>query len=169
MRAGKGMPELDELQEMEQPCKDGSTVRTEVVTTIRFDPQIGRPEVLGLTRDITARKAAEAALKRLSDLDNRKEIDDKNRHASGDRAPAAFAQALGSASLRDRREQRHRLVGREHGVRRDPWLRRSGPRGRSACPRSIPPLPDLPAAANGQPGVVFSVVMSIRLAGSIEW
>jgi len=63
MQAGEGTPELDEPQEMEQPCKDGSTVWTEVVTTIRLNEKTGRPEVLGLTRDITERKLAEDALR----------------------------------------------------------------------------------------------------------
>jgi len=69
LRAGKVMPELVEVRELEQPCKDGSWVWTEVTTTIRLNEKTGRPEVLGLTRDITTRRAAEGALKRLADRD----------------------------------------------------------------------------------------------------
>ena len=67
MRAGKGPPGVTEPQEMGQPCKDGSTVWTEVITTIRRSEKTGRPEVLGLTRDITARKLAEDELRETRD------------------------------------------------------------------------------------------------------
>ncbi|NKN33720.1 diguanylate cyclase [Marichromatium bheemlicum] len=51
------------LTEIEQPCKDGTTVRTEVVTSLLLDAS-GRPaKVLGITRDITARKTLEARLR----------------------------------------------------------------------------------------------------------
>jgi PAS domain S-box-containing protein len=48
--------------ELEHTCKDGSTVWTEVTVTFLREPD-GRPvELLGVTRDITERKRAEAAL-----------------------------------------------------------------------------------------------------------
>jgi len=49
-------------QEIEQPCKDGSTVWTEVITRYIRDDATGRVEVFGVTRNITARRAALAAL-----------------------------------------------------------------------------------------------------------
>ncbi|MBI4832915.1 MAG: PAS domain S-box protein [Candidatus Lindowbacteria bacterium] len=50
--------------ELEQLCKDGSTVWTEVTVTFLRDPD-GKPvELLGVTRDIAERKRAEEALRR---------------------------------------------------------------------------------------------------------
>ena len=50
--------------EVDQPCKDGSIVPTEVVSSILLDGE-GRPrQILGITRDITERRRAEAELER---------------------------------------------------------------------------------------------------------
>ncbi len=49
-------------EEVEQPCKDGSTVWTEVVTVYWRNPRNGRIEIHGVTRDISERKAAEAKI-----------------------------------------------------------------------------------------------------------
>jgi diguanylate cyclase (GGDEF)-like protein/PAS domain S-box-containing protein len=49
-------------EEVEQPCKDGSSVWTEVVTTYWRNPQSGRIEIHGVTRDISERKAVEAKI-----------------------------------------------------------------------------------------------------------
>jgi PAS domain S-box-containing protein len=65
--SGKAMPEHYEAEEVEQPCKDGSTVWTEAVTLMRLNEKTGRPEVLGLTRDISERKRAEEETRRLND------------------------------------------------------------------------------------------------------
>ena len=46
-----------------QPCKDGSTVWTEVITRYLINPDTGRVEVHGVTRDISERRQAEAALR----------------------------------------------------------------------------------------------------------
>jgi PAS domain S-box-containing protein len=46
-------------EEIEQPCKDGSTVWTEVVTSYHVDQESGRPVVHGVTRDISARRQSE--------------------------------------------------------------------------------------------------------------
>jgi PAS domain S-box-containing protein len=62
-RSGPLGPDSYHIDEVEQPCKDGSTVWTEVVTSYFRDRDSGHMWVLGVTRDITERKAAEAALK----------------------------------------------------------------------------------------------------------
>ncbi len=49
-------------QEIEQPCKDGTTVWTEVITTYKRIKRTERIEVHGVSREITERKQAEAAL-----------------------------------------------------------------------------------------------------------
>ncbi len=52
------------VNEVEQPCKDGTTVWTEVVTSYFLNPTTGRVEVHGVTRDIRLRKKAEAETNR---------------------------------------------------------------------------------------------------------
>jgi two-component system, sensor histidine kinase and response regulator len=49
-------------EEVEQPCKDGSTVWTEVISRYWRNEKAGRVEVHGVSRDITDRKRAEVAL-----------------------------------------------------------------------------------------------------------
>ncbi|NTU79364.1 MAG: PAS domain S-box protein [Chloroflexales bacterium] len=51
------------ITEIEQPRKDGSIVPTEVVTTLLSDAQGRVSGVLGVSRDITARRRIEAALR----------------------------------------------------------------------------------------------------------
>ena len=61
-QAGQTPPNSFRRLELEQPCKDGSTVWVESTFTWVRD-ESGRPTgVLSVTRDITARKRAEAAL-----------------------------------------------------------------------------------------------------------
>jgi PAS domain S-box-containing protein len=48
--------------EVDQPCKDGSVVQTEVTTTSLLNDR-GSIEIIGVTRDISERKKAENALK----------------------------------------------------------------------------------------------------------
>jgi two-component system, cell cycle sensor histidine kinase and response regulator CckA len=61
-RAGQTPPHSFRRLELEQPCKDGSTVWVESTFTWVRDEE-GRPTgVLSVTRDISARKRAEAAL-----------------------------------------------------------------------------------------------------------
>jgi PAS domain S-box-containing protein len=50
------------LYEVDQPCKDGSIVHTEVTTTFMCNED-GQVKVIGVSRDITDRKLAEAALR----------------------------------------------------------------------------------------------------------
>jgi PAS domain S-box-containing protein len=49
------------LSEVDQPCKDGSIVHTEVTTSYVFNER-GEVEIVGVSRDITARKQTEQAL-----------------------------------------------------------------------------------------------------------
>ncbi|MFN8380700.1 MAG: PAS domain S-box protein [Anaerolineales bacterium] len=48
--------------EIEQPCKDGSTVWTETTTRFVKNPETGHIEVYGVSRDITERKKAEDSI-----------------------------------------------------------------------------------------------------------
>jgi len=61
-RAGRIGNDTFFTSEVEQPCKDGSVVTTDAVTNFYLDERTGHVEVRGVTRDITARKAAEAEL-----------------------------------------------------------------------------------------------------------
>jgi len=63
VRAGTAPREGFYISEVEQPCKDGSTVWTEVVTGYYMSEETGHVEVRGVTREITDRKKAEEALK----------------------------------------------------------------------------------------------------------
>ncbi len=47
------------VDEIEQPCKDGSFIWTEVVTNYYRNEETGKVEVRGVTRDITERKKSE--------------------------------------------------------------------------------------------------------------
>jgi diguanylate cyclase (GGDEF)-like protein/PAS domain S-box-containing protein len=58
-----GQPVPDSRTELEQTCKNGSTVWTEVTTTAMRNAAGEFLGILGATRDITARKQAEDALK----------------------------------------------------------------------------------------------------------
>jgi len=62
MLAGKKPSEDFFLNEIEQPCKDGSTVWTEVLSKYLLNKETGRVEVHGVTRNISKRKNAEQAL-----------------------------------------------------------------------------------------------------------
>ena len=57
--SGKAPADRFYSEEVEQPCKDGSTVWTEAVTNYYINPENGRVEVRGVTRDISERKRAE--------------------------------------------------------------------------------------------------------------
>jgi PAS domain S-box-containing protein len=59
--AQSGSEGRSDVIELDQRCKDGSIVHTEIVAVYARGPD-GSTEVIGVTRDITARKAAEAAL-----------------------------------------------------------------------------------------------------------
>lgn len=52
------------VSEVEQPCKDGSTVWVEVATKLLPDPESGGIEILGVSRDITERRRYMEQLRR---------------------------------------------------------------------------------------------------------
>ncbi len=62
--ASEGEQIVSETIELEQPCKDGSSIWTEVVASCRRNASTGRLEVHGITRDISERKRAQEALER---------------------------------------------------------------------------------------------------------
>ena len=66
------------IREIEQPCKDGSIVRAEIISHLWFNPQTKNIEVHGVTRDITARKKAEEALKESEKRLRRAELTSKS-------------------------------------------------------------------------------------------
>jgi PAS domain S-box-containing protein len=53
--------------EVDQICKDGSIIHTEVVTTLMTDDQGKVNEILGVSRDITERKLAQQEIARLNE------------------------------------------------------------------------------------------------------
>jgi PAS domain S-box-containing protein len=62
LEAGEN-PNPVQVNEVDQPHRDGHIIPVEVVTKILRDPQTGTLTVLGVSRDITARRQAEVALK----------------------------------------------------------------------------------------------------------
>lgn len=58
--SGQEPPNRFYSDEVEQPRKDGSTIWTEIVNSYYTNPETGHVEVRGVTRDITARRQAEA-------------------------------------------------------------------------------------------------------------
>jgi len=84
------------ITEIDQPHKDGHIVHTEVVTTLHVDAS-GKPAyVIGVTRNITERKRAEAVIHQLAFYDPLTDL--ANRRLLLDRLPQQIARA--------RREQR---------------------------------------------------------------
>ena len=65
-RSGRQPPDRYYVDELAQPCKDGSLVWTEVITKYYTNPGTGRIELRGVTRDISERKDKEAEILYLS-------------------------------------------------------------------------------------------------------
>ena len=65
---GKEPPGIFYTEEVEQPCKDGTTVWTEVISSFYTNPENGRVEVRGVTHDISERKRAEAEIRNLNEM-----------------------------------------------------------------------------------------------------
>lgn len=68
-----GLPIDFRRKEIEEVCKDGSTVWTEITATGIYDNQGKFVEILGITRDISDRKIAEVQKEELSRLNHRLE------------------------------------------------------------------------------------------------
>ncbi len=62
-QTGKTTSDKYYIDEVEQPCKDGSTVWTEVVHSYYINPENNKIEIRGVTRDITERKQMVEALR----------------------------------------------------------------------------------------------------------
>ncbi len=62
----EGLPFIEFRGELEQPCKDGSTVWTEVATSALTDADGHITGILGVSRDISQRRAATLQLRKLS-------------------------------------------------------------------------------------------------------
>jgi PAS domain S-box-containing protein len=66
---GQASADLFQTDEVEQPCKDGTTILTEVVSNLILNEETGQVELLGVTRDITKRKRVEEELnKRINEI-----------------------------------------------------------------------------------------------------
>ncbi len=63
LKAGELPYDAHYINEVPQPCKDGSLVWTEVITTYYLNPETGKIEIRGVTRDITERKKNENAIR----------------------------------------------------------------------------------------------------------
>lgn len=63
LRSGEVSSERIYVDEIEQPCKDGSTIWTELVSSLYTNPENSHIEIRGVTRDISERKHAEEILR----------------------------------------------------------------------------------------------------------
>ena len=64
--SGKERPDKFFTGEAEQPCKDGSTVWTEVIMNYYLNEKSGHVDMHGVTRDITKRRQSEERIRQLS-------------------------------------------------------------------------------------------------------
>lgn len=70
--AGQADSNQYHTDQLEQPCKDGSSVWTEAVSSCFLNEQTGHIELRGVTRNITERKRAEEEIRRINaDLERR--------------------------------------------------------------------------------------------------
>jgi len=67
--AGQPLPEKPVRLEVQQPCKDGSTVWVEIVCNVVRNTQTGRLEVHGVSRGISDRKRTEEELRQAQKLE----------------------------------------------------------------------------------------------------
>ncbi|MEW5903298.1 MAG: EAL domain-containing protein [Pseudomonadota bacterium] len=86
-RNGHKKPGHFRTEEVELNGKDGSKIWTEIVTNFYANPQSGRIEILGVTRNINERKKAEERIRFLANFDqltglpNRAELQVRFQHA----------------------------------------------------------------------------------------
>ncbi len=64
MMTGKSSGNIEQIGEFRQYCKDGSIKDVEISTILTANPVTGRLEVIGVSRDISNRKAVEAELEK---------------------------------------------------------------------------------------------------------
>lgn len=69
IKSGKRSLDTFRTDELEQPCKDGSTIWTEVVTNFYWNKKTNQYEIRGVTRDITSRKRLEEEVRHLAFYD----------------------------------------------------------------------------------------------------
>lgn len=84
-------------RELEQRCKDGRTVWTEVATSGMFDSQGQLIGIIGISRDISERKRAEQRLAHLARYDQLTEL--PNRTLFSDRISQALSSARREATV----------------------------------------------------------------------
>ena len=104
--SGKVTPDKYYSDEVQQICKDGTKIWTEVITRYYLNERTGHIEAHGVTRDITERKRAEEALERrilaltqpLGDLSNLR-FEDLFNVEDIQRIQDSFAEATGVASI----------------------------------------------------------------------
>ena len=89
VRTGSKFPEF--RGELEQPCKDGSTVWTEVTTSGIYNEAGEFVGILGVTRDISERRKAEDQITHLAQHDTLTDL--PNRALFSDRLQQALARA----------------------------------------------------------------------------
>ena len=77
------------IDEINQPCKDGSVVPTEVTTSFVLNED-GKPEIIGVSRDITARREVEKKLRMYSE--NLEELVEERTHDLKDAQERALRQ-----------------------------------------------------------------------------
>ena len=80
-----------QIVEIDQPHKDGHIVHTEVVTTLHAGPDGNPAYVIGVTRNVTERRRAEEAIRRLAFYDPLTDL--ANRRLLLDRLPQEIARA----------------------------------------------------------------------------
>ena len=73
--SGKSTPDDFYINEIMQPCKNGSFIWTEVISSYYVNPENGRVELRGVTRDISERKHSDETL-RLEKENFRHSLDD---------------------------------------------------------------------------------------------
>jgi PAS domain S-box-containing protein len=108
--------------EVEQPCRDGRVLMTEVVTTLRTDADGQITFLQGVTRDITAKKAAETELDahrhHLEDLVRRRTVELERARIDAEAASRSKSTFLANMS-HEIRTPMNAIIGFTHLLRRE--------------------------------------------------
>lgn len=83
--------------EIEQPCKDGTTVLTEAITHYVINEKTGAVEIHGVTRDISERRALQMELQRQATIDELTQIYNRRHFLACAEKEIARCQRHGSA------------------------------------------------------------------------